>query len=72
MSDIENRHLTIKEWWAWKVRHKGDPRVHYHPIKIQFYDAAAGLRDALLTTTPDSFTVEIAETLEIEWDTEDR
>ena len=44
---FDARHLTVREWWNWKVRHKGDPRVHYHPVKIKFYDVAAGIHRAL-------------------------
>ena len=42
---IEDRRLTFKEWWNRKARHKGDPRVHYEPIKIQLYDIAPFMRD---------------------------
>ena len=42
---IEDRRLTVKEWWNWKVRRKGDPRVHFHPIKLQLYDLSASMRD---------------------------
>ena len=38
-TEVDDRELTFREWFRWKVLHRGgDPRITYLPIKVVLSD----------------------------------